>query len=326
MRIGSLMPPRSAWKEPLQALRDRFPGHAFLLDPAETLEALPTLDALLAGRVDRADLERATSLKVLFSPITGLNHLPLDWLAGQGVQVRNIHGQARGVAQCALAMTLAFYGRLVEYHNALRETRWHGFWVGRGGEDEWHSLYGRPCAIFGTGAIGIALARLLKAFDCPVTGYRRHPDALLPPHFDRIETDLRKAVDEAELLFVALPLTPATEGLFSKELLLSARDKFLVNVGRGPIVDEEGLYLALRDGILRGAAIDTWYTYPQGGATSGAPSRFPIHELPNVILSPHVAGSTRDGLQIRVAETIQNISEWLTTGRCAQVANLEEHY
>ena len=326
MRFGSFMPLQSAWKEPLLALRERFPGHEFLLDPEEARAALPRLDAIVAGRVDASELERATSLRVLFSPITGLNHLPLDWLLQRGIQVRNVHGQARSVAQCALAMTLAFYGRLVEYHNALREARWHGFWVGRGAEDEWDSLFGRPCAIFGTGAIGIALARMLKAFDCPVVGYRRHPEAELPPHFDRIESDLRKAVGEAELLFIALPLTPATEGLFTKELLLSARGKFLVNVGRGPIVDEEGLYLALRDGILKGAALDTWYTYPQGGATTGAPSRFPIHELPNVILSPHVAGSTRDGLQIRIQETLRNVAEWLETGRCAQVADLRERY
>jgi len=237
-----------------------------------------------------------------------------------------VHGQASSVAQCALAMTLAFYGRLVEYHNDLREMRWHGFWVGRGAEDEWHSLYGRRAAIFGTGAIGVALARLLKAFDCPVTGYRRRGGVPLPPHFDRIETDLAKAVADAELLFIALPLTPATQGLFTQELLLSARGKFLVNVGRGAIVDEEGLYLALRDGVLLGAAIDTWYTYPQGGATTGAPSRFPIHELPNVILSPHVAGSTRDGLGVRVAETLANITQWLETGRCRQRVDLGEMY
>ena len=326
MRLGSFMPINSVWKEPLRALRDRFPEHEILLDPTDSMAALPQLDAMLAGRMEPSEFEKATALRALFSPITGVNHLPVELLLQRGVRVHNIHGQAPGVAQCALAMTLAFYGRLVEYHNALRATQWHGFWVGRGSEDEWHSLFGRPCAIFGTGAIGVALARMLKAFDCSVVGHRRRADAPLPPYFDRIETDLAKAVQEAELLFIALPLTPATEGLFTKELLLSAQGKFLVNVGRGPIVDEEGLYLALKNGILKGAAIDTWYTYPQGGATTGAPSRFPIHELPNVILSPHVAGSNREAVPLRVGETIQNITEWLTTGRCSREANLREMY
>jgi phosphoglycerate dehydrogenase-like enzyme len=304
MRLGSFMPLHSVWREHLQALQARFPQHEIVLDPKDSLAGAAQLDGILAGRLEHAVFAAATSLQAVFVPFTGLNHLPVPLLLERGVRVHNVHGQAPGVAQCALAMTLAFYGRLVEYHNDLRETQWHGFWVGRGAEDEWNSLFGRPCAIFGTGAIGTALARMLKAFDCPVVGYRRRPGGPLPPHFDRIEPDFHKAMDEAELLFIALPLTPSTEGLFTKELLLSARGKFLVNIGRGPIVDEEGLYLALKNGVLKGAAIDTWYTYPQGGATRGAPSRFPIHELPNVILSPHVAGSTRDSVGAKVGDKI----------------------
>ncbi len=326
MRIGSFMPLHSAWKPRLEALQAAFPAHGILVDPRESQASVAGLDAILAGRLDRAVFEAATNLKALFVPISGLNHLPADLLLERGVKVYNVHGNAPGVAQCALAMTLAFYGRLVEYHNDLRATKWHGFWVGRGAEDEWNSLFGRTAAVFGTGAIGIALAKLLKAFDCTVIGYRRRNDAPVPPGFDRIETDLAKAVADAELLYIALPLTPATTGLFTKELLLSAQGKFLVNVGRGAIVDEEGLYLALKGGILKGAAIDTWYTYPQGGATVGAPSRFPIHELPNVILSPHVGGSTTDGIRHAVEETAENIAEWLETGTCRREADLREMY
>ncbi|MDP3179923.1 MAG: NAD(P)-dependent oxidoreductase, partial [Spirochaetaceae bacterium] len=188
------------------------------------------------------------------------------------------------------------------------------------------SIFRRKCAIFGTGAIGAALARMLKAFDCEVIGYRRRTDRPLPPHFDRIEGDLVAAVDAAELLFIALPLTGETAGLFTKEILLGASGKFLVNVGRGAIVDEEGLYLALRDGILKGAAIDTWYSYPQGGAVVGSPSRYPIHELPNVILSPHVAGSAAEASAIAADQTIENIAEWLETGNCAREASLGAMY
>ena len=68
-------------------------------------------------------------------------------------------------------------------------------------------------------------------------------------------------------------------------------------------MDEEGLYLSLKDGILAGAAIDTWYVYPQGGAVKGEPSRFPINHLPNVILSPHVAGSARESAAANVEQT-----------------------
>ncbi len=321
------MPAGSAlWAERLASLPSRFPGQQFVADPAAVLADPGSFDALLASKVDPAFLEAASSLKALFLSITGVNHLPLELLAARGVRLFNVHGNAESVAQCALAMTLAFYGRTIEYHNDLKRTAWHGFWVGKGAEDEWNSLFRRKCAVFGTGAIGQALAKLLKAFDCEVVGYRSRPGEPTPPNFDRVEPDFRRAVAGAELLYVTLPLSPSTQGLFSKELLLSARGKFLVNVGRGAVIDEEGLYLALRDGILKGAGIDTWYQYPKAGATSGAPSRFPIHELPNVILSPHVGGSTREASVIAADQTIENLASWLETGSCGREVDLARRY
>jgi phosphoglycerate dehydrogenase-like enzyme len=325
MTIGSFMPFGSAWTTKLRELGERFPGCDIIVEPEEARAALPRLDAILALRLEAEAYEKATSLKAVFVPFTGLNHLPAPLLASRGVRAFNVHGNAESVAQCAIAMTLAFYGRVIEFHNDLRERKWHGFWVGKGAEDQWSSIYGRPAAVIGAGAIGVAIARILKAFDCPVVGYRRR-DLPPPPCFDRIETDLAAAVGGAELIFVALPLTPATKGLFTKDLLLSMKGKFLVNVGRGDIVDEEGLYFALRERVLKGAAIDTWYEYPAAGSTVGAPSRFPIHELPNVVLSPHVGGSTREAGPINMDQTIANIAAWLRDERCENEADLRELY
>jgi phosphoglycerate dehydrogenase-like enzyme len=326
MTIGSFMPFGSSWTDKLRALAAEFPGHEIIVEPEESRAALPRLDAILALSGEDGVYETATSLKAVFVPFTGLNHLPVELLESRGVRVFNVHGNAESVAQCAIAMTLAFYGRTIEFHNDLRSGVWHGFWVGKGAEDRWTSIYRRPCAVFGVGAIGEAIARLLKAFDCPVVGYRRRQDFPVPPNFDRIEVDLDSAVEGAELIFIALPLTSATKGLFTKELLLSMRGKFLVNVGRGPIVDEEGLYLALRGGVLKGAAIDTWYEYPRTGAAEGFPSRFPIQELPNVVLSPHVAGSSHEAAALNMDRTLDNIASWLRGESCPNEVDLRELY
>ena len=326
MKLGSLMPVRSLWDEPLAALARRFPSHEFVLDPTQTLARIAEIDAILASLVDPELFKRATSLKAVFVPFTGVNHLPADFLLQRGVRVYNVHGNAESVAQCALAMALALYGRTIEYHNDLRSRRWHGFWVGGGAADEWTSIWRKRCLVVGTGAIGSTLARLLKAFECDVTGYRRRPSLEAPPNFDRIETDLGRAFEAAEIIFVTLPLTSSTRGLVSRDILLSARGKVLVNVGRGAVVDEEGLYLALRDGILRGAAIDTWYQYPQAGSKEGDPSHFPIHELPNVVISPHIAGSTAEASLAGAQQTIVNMAQWLETGSCSHEADLREMY
>jgi len=294
------------------------------LEPS--LAVFSTLDAVIANIIDRTYYEKATGLKAVFVPFVGVNHLPADLLVERGVSVFNCHGNAESVAERALALTLAGFGRIVEFHNDLRAETWHGFWVNKGREDFWHSIFRKRCTILGVGAIGEALARLLKAFDCPVTGYRRKSGAPAPAHFDEVTTDLHAAVSGADIVFVALPLTDSTRGLVGAAELQAMRGAYLVNVGRGEVVDEAALYAALKDGTLSGAGIDVWYTYPKGGSVKGAPSRFPIHELPNVVLSPHVAGSTWEAVDINVRQTIDNVKRWVATGDAIHRVDLAASY
>lgn len=326
MRIGSFLPQSGIWPKNLESLSRRHPECEFILDPEAAKESLPSLDAIIANRLPDEYYASATSLKAVFVPFAGVNHLPTALLLERGVRAFNSHGNAAQVAERALAMTLAYYGRIIEFHEDLKAEKWHGFWVGHGIEDQWPSLYGRKATIFGAGSIGSALAHLLAAFDCETIAYRRHADSPLPPGFSRAEADIRKAVEASELLFVALPLTPATKGLISKDILMSAKGKFLVNVGRGEVVDEEGLYLSLKDGILSGAAIDTWYRYPPSGSDHGAPSNYPIHLLPNVVLSPHVAGSALEAAEANVVQTVENVDDWLAGKPMRREVKLAELY
>lgn len=325
MIIGSFMPRRSVWDERIETLAGEFPQHRFLQGLKPESPEAAALDLMLAGRLPPETYLASRQLKAIFQAFTGINHLPLEELAARGVRVFNVHANAFDVAEHALALALAFYGRIVEYHNDMRNSLWHGFWVRAGAEDNWDSIYGKKCAILGAGAIGVELAKLLKAFSCTVYGWRRRTGLAVPEGFDEIIPDIEKAIDTAEIVFVALPATPLTDGLLTKEILASMKGKLLVNVGRGSIVDEEGLYLALKDGILAGAAIDTWYVYPAAGKV-GAPSRFPIHELPNVILSPHVGGSTNQASARAVDQTVENLREYLKRGSCSIEADLRAMY
>ena len=94
-------------------------------------------------------------------------------------------------------------------------------------------------------------------------------------------------------LIIALPLTAETEGLIGKaELAMLPAEAIVVNVGRGPVIDEEALFEALQSQQLLGAGLDVWYQYPQRieDRVGTPPSRFPFHTLDNVIMSPHRAG------------------------------------
>jgi phosphoglycerate dehydrogenase-like enzyme len=327
MQIGFCVPMNDSWSTAIAGIEPGLQGKASLVKGVqETLACFNELDAVVANPLDISYFEGNKQLKALFVPFVGINHLPADLLLERGVSVFNCHGNAESVAERALALSLAGFGRIIEFHNDLARGVWHGFWVNKGKEDFWHSIFRKRCAILGAGAIGQALAGLLKAFGCPVSGYRRRQDAPLPPGFDTMSSDLAHAVKGAEIVFVTLPLTDLTKGLVDARILAAMKGAYLVNVGRGDVVVETDLYQALVDGTLMGAALDVWYTYPEKGKTEGWPSRFPFHELPNVVLSPHVAGSTHEAVDMNVIQTVENVERWVRTGDARYRVDLKASY
>ena len=272
-----------------------------------------TAEVIICSKPDRRLLEQAAALKLLLVPIAGITHLPLDLITQRGIRVGNTHANADVVAERTLALILAFYGRIIEFHNDLRDRKWHGFWSGQGLGDSWESIYDKRVAVLGAGAIGTSLARLLRVFNCNLTGFRRRAQHRDVPEFDRIVYDADEAIKGAEIVVIALPGSPETEGLIDARRLDAMRGALLVNVGRGSIVDEEALYNACRSGTLRGAAIDTWYSYPEHGTVS-PPSRFPFDTLDNVVLSPHTAGYTRRSALRSTHETVENLKRYLRDG------------
>jgi phosphoglycerate dehydrogenase-like enzyme len=314
------------WLRRVEELKREF-GHVDFVTETEMLEGdIEDAHAIVGGHIPPELIQRAGNLVVIFVPFAGIDALPLDQIKARGIRVSNSHGNAPYVAERAVAMALAFYGRIIDYHNDLRNSRWHGFFAKGGVRDSWDSIRAKTCAVLGTGEIGRYIAGYLKAFGCKIIGFKRRPEGKHPEHFDEITLDLNEALGKAELIFIGLPLTEETCGMFSAELLASLEGKFLVNVGRGEIVDEEGLYESLKRGILKGAAIDVWYTYPGDGEVEVHPSRFPIHELPNVILSPHIAGFTPQAAEQNIEQSIENIRSYLKTGSPLFEVDLELMY
>lgn len=327
MNIGICMPLAKTWTDAADMIEMECSSEIRLfrgLD--EGIANLDKLDAMVASFGNKEYFEKSTALKALFVPLVGVNHLPADLLMERKVAVYNCHGNAESVAERALALALAGFGRIVEFHNDLKALKWHGFWVNGGAKDNWNSIFRKRCSILGTGAIGVKLAKLLKGFDCSVSGYRRQPGKDKPEYFDRVSIKLAEALEGAEIVFIALPLTNETKGIVDAKALELVKGAYIVNVGRGAVIEEEAFYKALKEGKLRGAGIDVWYTYPQGGAETGAPSRFPFHELPNVILSPHVAGSTHEAVEINARETAENMIRWIKTGDAAHRVDLKAMY
>lgn len=326
MKVVFADPLNRIWLESIEHLRKEFPDVEFITERKDLDREMPHAHALIAGRLSREQLQFCRELEIIFVPHVGVNMLPAGEIVSRNIRVSNVHGNSRYVAERAMALTLCFYGRVIEYHEDLKASRWHGFWARKGVKDSWNSIQGKTCAIIGVGQIGRYLARYLKAFDCRVIGFRRRAMQEVPEGFDGISRDLGEAVNESELIFIALPLTEQTRGLFSAEMLSHMQGKFLVNVGRGEIVDEEGLYLALKNGVLLGAAIDVWYNYPKDGKEIADPSKYPMHGLPNLILSPHLAGFTPQAARLNIEQTIESIRSFLRTGNPVFEVDLGQMY
>jgi len=304
------------WLEKIEGLGNEFSHVNFITDTDCMNGKVEDADAIVVGELTPDLLERLKNLKMIFVPYAGPDALPFDQIKERNIRVANVHGNAAYVAERAVAMALAFYGKIIDYHVDLKNSQWHGYWATRTVADSWDSMQGRTCAVIGTGAIGQYIAKYLKVFNCRVIGFKRRPLKRIPDFFDEITLDLNRALEQSELIFITLPLTKDTKGLISAKILSCLNGKFLVNVGRGEVVEEEGLYRALKDGTLKGAAIDVWYVYPKKGkSTSTQPSKHPIHELPNVVLSPHLAGFTPQAARLNIEQTIENIRSYLKTGK-----------
>ncbi len=303
------------WLEKIEKLRHEFPKVDFVTEKKLVKGEMKNADAIVAGAIPLNVLPDIKNLEIIFVPYAGVDALPLDFIRENRIRISNVHGNAPYVAERAIALTLSFFGKIIEYHNDLKNSQWHGLWGKGTVDDTWDSIQGRTCAVIGTGQIGRHIAKYLKRFDCRVIGFKKRPVVEKIEFFDAITTRLNEALDKSDLVFVTLPLTQETRGMISAEILATMKGKFLVNVGRGKVVDEEGLYQALRKGILRGAGIDTWYNYPEKGKPNVTPSKYPIHELPNVVLSPHTAGFTPQSMRLNTGQAIDNIRSFLQTGK-----------
>jgi len=255
-------------------------------------------EILIGSRVTRQQLEASPNVRAFINPYTGVSEETLALLAEYPrIALHNSHHPAASTAEMALALLLAAVRRLVPADRDLRQ----GDWTTGGWSDRAPVLEGKTLLVLGYGQIGQRVARVCQALGMKLVAVRLNMNAPKPPdvHAElHPASDLRQVLPRANVLVVALPLTPKTRGLIgAAELALLPRGAVLVNVGRGPIVDEAALYTALRDGTLGAAGIDVWYSYPADDAarTHTFPSKYPFQDLDNVVLSPHRGGLTVEG-------------------------------
>jgi phosphoglycerate dehydrogenase-like enzyme len=249
-----------------------------------------------------------------------LSHAPkLRWLqgsmagAGEPTERAGLVGTdvvvttASGIYSPPLA-EFALLGMLVHAKQLDRLRRDQGERAWREGPTG--TLQGKTLCIVGTGSIGSAVAERARPFGVRILGVKRtvrEDDEAWGYADDLYETArLHEALGEADYVVLTLPATPETVGLVDAEALAATkRGAYLINIGRGKVVDEAALVEALRGGQLSGAALDVFETEP-------LPAGSPLWEMGNVIISPHSTDLTPETINLRQAELFsENLRRYL---------------
>ncbi|MBI5497961.1 MAG: D-2-hydroxyacid dehydrogenase [Deltaproteobacteria bacterium] len=287
---------------PLLLLRTAPPGVTFTLstDLAVLAEAAPTTDAALLcmGNSDglRPLWGRFRRLRWVHSLSAGVDLVLFPELVDSAVTLTNARGVfAVALAEFAVAGMLFFAKGLRRLLRQQAERTWRRF--------DMVELHGQRLVIVGYGAIGRAVATRARALGMDVVGIRRRPGAAVDELGVAVcgTAALHGALAEAHHVVVAVPLAADTRGLIGRAELAAVRPgAVLVNIGRGPVVDQDALVEALRTGHLRGAALDVFTHEP-------LPPDSPLWRMDNVLISPHCADQTASWLHQSTALFLDNL-------------------
>ncbi len=275
--------------------------------PADLAAALGDARALVVRnrtRVDRALLDAGPRLRVIGRLGVGLDNIDLEACRERGIAVRPATGaNDLAVAEYVIGTALLLLRNLTAATTRMLAGEWpRPEFVGR-------ELAGKALGLLGFGRTARAVARRAIAFEMRVIAH----DPYLPPADPSWRgvgrRSLKALLAEADLLSLHLPLTPETRGLMdASRIARMKRGAVLVNAARGGILDEAALAAALREGRLAGAALDVFEEEPLSAA---AAARF--RGLPNLLLTPHIAGITEES-NLRVSRaTAANVRQVLTS-------------
>jgi phosphoglycerate dehydrogenase-like enzyme len=308
--IAVLTAPEEARPPGLEPLEHRATLR-FASTHAGLVEAVADADILLVTdfrtTIARDAWPHAERLQWVHATSAGVDAILFPELRASDIPVTNARGIFdRGIAETVLGYILAFAKGLPR---SLEMKRRH-VWEHRDTE----RIDGRRVLVVGAGSIGRTIARLVRAAGMVVEGVASHARSD-DPDFDTVygASDLRDALPRADYVVAATPLTDATRGLFGPETFrrMQPAARF-INVGRGPVVQTNALVEALRGGEIAGAALDVFEEEP-------LPQDHPLWEMPQVIITAHMAGDFIGWREALSEQFIANFERWM---RGAPLVNL----
>src|SRR5499433_2204308 len=275
---------------------------------AELAEA----DALIvrsATRVTKELLEKAPKLRAVGRAGVGVDNIDLPEATKRGVLVMSTPGgNAVSVAEHTFALMLALARQVPKVDAGLREGRWEKSSSGT-------ELRGKTLGLIGLGRIGGEVARRAEAFDMRIIAYDPYISESAAEELQVELVNLDRLLSESDFISLHTALSPATQNMINaKSIAKMKKSARIVNAARGELIDEAALAEALKSGRLAGAALDVFVEEP--------PKNSPLIGLPNVVGTPHIAGSTQEAQEEVGTQVAVQIRDYLAEGIIRNAVNL----
>lgn len=259
--------------------------------------------ALLTERIDAQVMDAAgPSLKVISNYAVGFDNIDIEEATKRGILVTNTPGVlTEAVAEEVLALTLALYRRTVEADRFIRSGKYKGWepdlLLGTG-------LREKVLGIVGLGRIGRWTARMASALGMKVIYNNRHRDEEFEEEYSVVYHSLDQLLELSDVVSLSVPLTPETTHMIGeRELKLMKQSALLINTARGAVVDEKALIVALKEKWIAGAGLDVFEDEAK------IPSE--LKDLPNTVLTPHIASATVEARIAMARIVIDNLNDGL---------------
>lgn len=265
------------------------------INPENLLKEIPNYDVLIVRsrtKVTKEVIDAGKNLKAIVRAGVGLDNIDVPYAEKKGIQVLNTpEAPTQAVAELTLCLILSLLRNIPKADASVKEEKWLKK------ELYGKELYEKTLGIIGFGRIGHRVAMLAKSFDVTILVYDPHVDEKYLKEVDAKKVELEELLKNSDIVTIHAPLTNETQGMIGENELNAIKDNaYLINTARGPIVDEEALYNALKSGKLAGVALDVYW--------EKTPFNSKIMEVKDkVVFTPHLGGSTEEA-QARIGDLL----------------------
>lgn len=287
-------------------------------DPKKVLSEaeLSSIEIIIAGIANKKIIENSPNLKLIQSMISGVSHIDLEAAEKKGVIVSSIKGASSSdVAEHTMMLILNLVKNTPKYFSDIIYRKWDKIYS--------DTLEGKTLGVIGLGNIGTNVSKLASAFGMNIVANRYHPklgNNGINLNYLGGKQDLDEILKRSDIVILSVPKTKETISMINEETVQNIKDgSYLINISRGPIVEENAVYNALKIGKLSGFGTDVFPTEPNNFS-------FPLYHNEKVICTPHIAAYTIKSKLRCLNRVVENINLFSSGKNISNVVDFQLGY